>query len=191
MNDELQGTLTPVDLGEPSWKAQYPSPTLWQIQNPLAGTPVAINPPFWTTKTSNTLFGVQIGVDGRLWELGRLSFDGQIKAGVYDNSAEQSALVSMAKQLFPARATTNAPAFASEADLSATYQLAHGFALKAGYEALWLDCVALAPGQIPETTTTSPSPSSPSTPISASALGVNHRGAAFFQGAAFGVAYSF
>jgi hypothetical protein len=33
LNDELQGALTPVDLGEPSWKQDYPSPTLWQIRN--------------------------------------------------------------------------------------------------------------------------------------------------------------
>ena len=191
LNDELQGTLTPVDLGEPTWKAEYPSPTLWQIRNSPAGAPVAINPPFWTTKTSNNLLGFQIGVDGKLWELGRLSLDGQFKAGLYDNSAAQSALVSMAKQLYPARAATNAPAFAGEAELNATYQLADGLALKAGYEALGLGGVALGPGQIPETTTTSPSPSSPSTPTSASALGVNHRGAAFFQGATLGLAYSF
>jgi hypothetical protein len=191
LNDELQGTLNPEDLGEPSWKGDCPSPTLWRIAIPPAGTPIAINPPFWTTKTSNNLYGVQVGVDGTLWELGRLSLDGQVKAGVYDNRADLSAWVSMAKELYPARAATNAPAFASEADFTATYQLAHGFALHAGYEALWLDGLALAPGQISETYTTSPSPSSPKTPISASALGVNHRGAAFFQGARFGLAYSF
>ena len=191
LNDELQGTLTPVDLGEPSWKVDYPSPTLWQIRNPPAGAPIAINPPFWTTRTTNNLYGVQVGVEGKLWEVGRLSLDGQVKAGVYDDRAEQSALVSMAKQLYPARSATSAAAFAGEADLSATFQLAHGFALKAGYEALWLDGVALAPGQISETTTTSPSPSSPSTPVSARALGVNHRSAVLFQGVTFGLAYSF
>jgi hypothetical protein len=191
LNDELQGTLTPVDLGEPSWKAEYPSPTLRQVRNPSPGTPVAINPPFWTTRTTNNLYGLQVGVEGKIWELGRLSFDGAIKAGVYDNSAGQSAQVSMAKQLYPAQATTNAVAFAAEADLNTRIQLADGFALKAGYEALWLDGVALAPGQIRETYTTSPSPSSPSTPISASALGVNHRASALFQGATFGLEYSF
>jgi hypothetical protein len=191
LNDELQGTLTPVDLGQPTWKEEYPSPTLWQIPLPPAGAPVAINPPFWTTRTTNNLYGFQIGGDAKLWEFGRLALDAQFKAGVYDDVAGQSALVSMAKQLYPARATASAAALAGEADLSATYRLAHGFALKAGYEALWLDGVALAPGQIPETYTTSPSPSSPATPTRAVALGVNHRGNALFQGVDFGLAYSF
>jgi hypothetical protein len=97
----------------------------------------------------------------------------------------------MAKELYPARATASGAAFVGEADLNATYQLGRGFALKAGYEAMWLDGLALAPGQISETYTTSPSPSSPSTPISAIALGVNHHGAALFQGVTFGLAYSF
>ena len=61
------------------------------------------------------------------------------------------------------QAATNAAAFVGEADLQAKYQLAKGLALKVGYEALWLDGVALAPGQIRETYTTSPSPASPST----------------------------
>jgi len=191
VNDELQGTLTPFDLGQPTWKMADPSSTLWRIADPPLGTPPAINPPFWTTKTTNDLYGFQIGVDGKLWELGPLSLDGLIKAGVYDDSAGQSALVSMAKQLYPAHAATNAAAFAGEAELNATYQLGKGFALKAGYEALWLDGLALAPGQISQTYTTSPSLLSPSTPISASALSVSRSAAAFFQGLTFGLAYSF
>ncbi len=191
LNDELQGTLTPADRGEPSWKEDNPSPTLLQIQNPSPSTPVVINPPFWTTNTTNNLYGVQIGVDGKLWEFGRLSLDGLIKAGVYDDNAEQSTLVSMAKQLYLAQAATNAAAFVGEAGLHAKYQLADGLALKVGYEALWLDGVALAPGQIRETYTTSPSPSSPSTPVSASALGVNCRSNALFQGVTFGLEDSF
>ncbi len=71
------------------------------------------------------------------------------------------------------------------------YQLAKGLALKVGYEALWLDGVALAPGQIRETYTTSPSPASPSTPVSARALGVNCGSNVLFQGATVGLEYSF
>ena len=121
----------------------------------------------------------------------RLSLEGAVKVGVYDDSAEQSALVSMAKQLYPAQAETNAAALVGEADLTASYRLGDGFALKVGYEALGLACMALAPGQIRETATTSPAPAAPSTPVSASALGVNHRSNVFFQGATVGLAYSF
>jgi hypothetical protein len=181
LNDELQGTLTPLDRGEPTWK--YDDLSLSQVQNPPLSTPTVTNPPFWTTRTVNNLYGVQIGVDGKLWELGRLSLDGQIKAGVFDNNAEQTTVVSMAKQLYAAQATTNAAAFVGEAALQAKYQLAKGLAFKLGYEALWLDGVALAPGQIRETYTT--------TPPSVRALGVNSGSNVLFQGVTAGLEASF
>jgi hypothetical protein len=184
LNDELQGTLTPLDRGEPTWK--YDDLSLSQVQNPPLSTPTVVNPPFWTTRTVNNLFGVQIGVDGKLWELGRLSLDGQIKAGVFDNNARQTTAVSMAKQLYTAQATTNAAAFVSEAALQAKYQLTKGLAFKLGYEALWLDGVALAPGQIRETYTTTTT-----TPPSVRALGVNSGSNVLFQGVTAGLEASF
>ncbi len=180
LNDELDGTLTPSDLGEPTWK--YNSTSTLAQAVPASGATVVINPPFWSAKTTNNLYGVQIGVAGKLWTLGRLSLDGAIKAGVYDNAAEQSALVSMQKQLLPAHAATNAAAFAGEAGVRAKYQLTDSLALKVGYQALWLDGVALAPGQIQKTDTTT---------SSVSALGVDHGSNALFQGVTLGVECSF
>ena len=69
--------------------------------------------------------------------------------------------------MYPVTATANHAAFASEASLQVKYQLANGLALKAGYEVLWLDGVALAPGQIRETYTAS------TIPPNVRALGVN------------------
>jgi hypothetical protein len=155
------------------------------LQNPPLSTPIVINPPFWTTRTTNNLYGVQIGVEGKLWEPGRLSLDGLVKAGVFDNDAEQTTVVSMQKTLYTAQATTNHAAFVSQADLQLKYQLTAGLTLKAGYEALWLDGVALAPGQIRETYTTAPNP------VSARALGVNSGSSVLFQGATVGLEYSF
>jgi hypothetical protein len=65
--------------------------------------------------------------------------------------------------------------------LQLKYQLSKGLALKAGYEALWLDGVALAPGQIQETLTEA----------NVRALGVNCASNVLFQGATFGLEYSF
>ena len=84
-------------------------------------------------------------------ELGRFSLGGLIKAGIFDNNAEQSTGVSIEKVVYPSQATTNHAAFVSEAGLQLKYQVIEGLALKVGYEALWLDGVALAPGQIQET----------------------------------------
>jgi hypothetical protein len=84
--------------------------------------------------------------------------------------------------VFPSKATANHIAFVSEANLQLKYQVIKGLALKAGYEALWLNGVALAPGQIQETF---------SAPSSVHALGVNCGSVVFFQGATVGLEYSF
>ena len=86
--------------------------------------------------------------------------------------------------MYPVTATANHAAFASEASLQVKYQLANGLALKAGYEVLWLDGVALAPGQIRETYTAS------TIPPNVRALGVNFGSNILFQGATLGLEYS-
>jgi opacity protein-like surface antigen len=179
LNDALLGTLTPADQTAPTWKATCPGCNIFQI---TPGGPAGNYPPFWTTSTTNNLYGVQFGVDGKLLELGRFALDGLIKVGLFDNTAEQSTGVSLAKVVYPSSATTNHVAFASEAGVQFKYQLIEGLALKAGYEALWLDGVALAPGQIQETYTTK---------ADVRALGVNCGSNVLFQGATFGLEYSF
>ena len=114
-------------------------------------------------------------------EFGRFSLDGVIKIGLFDNYAEQSTGVSLKKQVFPSQAATNHAAFVSEAGLQVKYQLLKGLALKAGYEALWLDGVALAPSQIQETLTLA----------NVRALSVNCGSNVLFQGATAGLEYSF
>lgn len=179
LNDTLEGTLTPADRTAPTWKQTNPTDDIFQVT--AGNTPAGNYPPFWTTGTTNNLYGVQIGVAGKIFELDRFSLDGLIKIGLFDNNAEQSTGVSLRKTIFPSHATTNQAAFASEAGLQIKYQLINGVALKAGYELLWLDGIALAPGQIRETLTTA----------SVRALGVNSRSTVLFQGATFGLDFSF
>lgn len=182
LNDGLEGTLAPADLAVPTWKQNCPSANLFQV---LACTPPGGQtqnyPPFWTTSVTNNLYGVQVGVDGKILELGRFSLDGTLKIGLFDNDTRQSTEVSLQKQVYPSSAATNHATFASEAGLQAKCQLTKGLALKAGYQALWLDGVALAPGQIQETLTTT----------SVRALGVNRKSNVLFQGATFGLEYAF
>jgi len=179
LDDNLQGTLTPVDVTAPTWKKTCPGCNLFQI---TPDGPAGNYPPFWNTGTTNNLYGVQIGVDGKILELGRFSLDGLIKIGLFDNNAEQSTGVRLQKVVYPSTAATNRVAFASEASLQLKYRLINGLALKAGYEALWLAGVALAPGQIQETFTI---------PSNVLALGVNRGSSVLFQGATFGLEYSF
>ncbi len=185
LNDNLQGTLTPADRSNPTWKTPPNNYTLLDL---LTLPPVGSGgtyPPFWTTSTTNNLYGVQIGLDGKIWELGRFSISGTIKVGVFDNNAGQSTGVSLEKTVYPASAATNHAAFASEANVQVKYQLTKGLALKAGYEALWLDGDALAPGQIQETYTAF------TTPPNVRALGVNCGSSVLFYGATAGLEYSF
>ncbi len=178
LNDNLQGTLTPPDQTAPTWKSACSGCNIFQITQ---GLPAGNYPPFWNTTTTNNLYGVQVGVNGKLLELGRFSLDGLIKIGLFDNHAGQSTGVSLQKVAYPSQAATDHAAFVSEAGLQLKYQLGRGLALKAGYEALWLDGVALAPGQIQETYTLA----------TVRALGVNSSSSVLFQGATFGLEYSF
>jgi hypothetical protein len=180
LRDQLEGTLSPADLGQPTWKYNQIPRTLSDAVA-TSDSPI-INPPFWTTSTTNNLYGVQIGARATIWEAGRFSLEGAIKAGVYDNRVKQTTLVSLEKQIHPTSAATNAAAFVGEGGLVAKYQLTDGVALKLGYEALWFGGVALAPGQIQEITTTQ---------SSVNALGVNCRSTTLFQGMTFGLEYAF
>jgi hypothetical protein len=157
------------------------------LQENLLGTLVPPTfdwePPFWNTTTTNNLFGFQVGADGKIFERGRFSLDGLVKAGIFDNDAEESTEVSTGKIPRPSSAATNHAAFVGEMGLQCKYQVAKGLLLKAGYEAIWLEGVALAPGQIQETYLTSP--------ITVQALGVNCNSGVFYHGATAGLEYSF
>jgi hypothetical protein len=140
---------------------------------------------FWNATTTNNLYGFQIGADGKLWEHGRFSINGLVKGGIFDNNAEQTTEVSViAKQQRTASASTNHAAFVGETGLQCKYQLGERLLLRAGYEALWLQGVALAPGQIQETYTTA-------SPIAVQVIGVNFNSGVFYHGATAGVEYSF
>jgi hypothetical protein len=139
-------------------------------------------PPFWNTSTTNNLYGLQIGADGKIWGRGAFSINGLIKAGAYVNHAEESTGVSIFKIVRPSYTSTDHPAFVGEIGLQCKYQVSQRLALKAGYEALWLEGVALAPGQIQETYLTPPA--------AVNALGVKTSGV-FFHGATAGLECSF
>ena len=143
---------------------------------------------FWNTTTTNNLYGLQIGADGKLFERGRFSIDGLVKAGIFDNNAEQTTEISVIfKKQRWASASANAAAFAGETGLQCKYQVTQRLLLKLGYEAMWLQGVALAPGQIQETIATEhilP-------PSTVQALGVNSGSNVLFQGFTAGFEYSF
>jgi hypothetical protein len=155
-----------------------------QLSENLQGSLVPLEgfKPFWNTSTTNNRYGLQIGAEGKIWERGRFSINGLIKAGAYVNHAEELTGVTIFKVLRPSSTTTNRAAFVGEIGLQCKYQVSKGLGLKVGYEAVWLAGVALAPGQIQETYMTPPA--------TVHALGVSSSGV-FFHGATAGLAYSF
>lgn len=186
LNDNLQGTLSPTDRTAPVWKQSCGAfnCTLNEVAQAPLGVAAGPYPPFWNTSTTNNLYGIQIGADGTIFQHGRFSVEGQIKLGLFDNNAQQSTGVSLEKVVYPASAAANHPAFVSEAGLQLKYQVGDGLAVQAGYEALWLVGVAVAPGQIQETLTTGSR-----APVHA--LGVNAGSDVIFHGFTAGLSYSF
>ncbi|MEI8186326.1 MAG: hypothetical protein WCG19_06500 [Chlorobiaceae bacterium] len=200
LKDSLVGSVTPADQNNPVWKTGGCAPagsTQEQIALTVLGTTlsqttqacasgIAIDgyPPFWSTSTRNNLFGVQLGAQGKIFEMGRLSFVGSLKAGVFNNCATQSDLVSITKIMYSSSATTNKAAYAGEGILQLKYLITDGLAIKMGYQLLCLDQVALAPGQIPYVY-------SGSNPTSITARGVNVESNILFRGGTVGLEYSF
>ncbi len=185
LNDNLQGSIPPPDRILPVWKFN-PNNNLFDVARieTLPGIPATgAFPPFWNASTINDLNGLQIGADVRLFERGRFSIGGMIKAGGYWNHALESTGVSIEKVVHPTGASTDQAAFVGEAALQGKYQVGNGFALKLGDEALWLYRIALAPGQIQKTYV--------SAPAVVTALGVKSDSGVLFHGATAGVEFSF
>lgn len=82
---------------------------------------------------------------------------------------------------------TNHAAFLGQVGLRCNVQLTERLLLKAGYEALWLGGVALAPAQISRTV----SHSVPVTDVYVTTLGIDSTSVAFFHGATVGLEYAF
>jgi hypothetical protein len=140
--------------------------------------------PFWDNTTKNNLYGLQIGADVRLFERPRFSLDGMVKAGLFDDKVDETTMVSIARIPVWESASTNHIAFVGEIGLKCKYQVTRRISLLASYEAIWLQSVALAPGQIPETYCHDH-------PISVEALGVNCGSGVFYHGATAGLEYAF
>jgi hypothetical protein len=99
--------------------------------------------------TDNNLYGGQLGLRLRRC-LGRFSGEVTGKAGIYYNDASQSqCLVD-----FPGVVLRNAGAedddvaFLGELNVSGTYRLTDVWGLRAGYNLIWIEGVALAPDQL-------------------------------------------
>ncbi len=143
--------------------------------------------PFWDTTTRNNLDGIQIGEDWKIFNRGPFSLDGLVKAGIFDNNADETTGVSIYRTVYWESASNNQLAFLGEIGLQCKYQATQRLLLKIGYEAMCLQGVALAPGQIPETS----SHGKPVTDVYVRALGIDSGSGVFYHGATAGLEYAF
>lgn len=107
-------------------------------------------------RTTNNLFGGQLGAAFRR-SYGRFAWDATGKVGLFGNSAGEWQFVtdSVPGSFLRGRRTASGAqvAFVSDINVSAYYRLFSFLTLRAGYNLLWVDGVALAPGQLDFTNT--------------------------------------
>lgn len=94
--------------------------------------------------TRNHLYGAQIGMDVLLWDRGGpLTVNTELKAGVYSNLAKNSGSLESPIGDIVGDGRTYHTAFLGELGINARYQLTRSWALRAGYQLLWLEGVAV------------------------------------------------
>ena len=100
--------------------------------------------------TTNNLFGGQVGARLRnTW--GRFGWEATGKVGLFGNAAQETQSVTDFPN-FALRPTVSSNggevAFVGEINISALYRLTDVWNLKAGYNVMWIDGLALAPDQL-------------------------------------------
>jgi hypothetical protein len=100
----------------------------------------------YRTDVNNHLYGFQSGASVALWDGGGplyVNFLG--KAGIYGNYADQNTSGPMVSTSYNEGVRA---AFVGQCTLAGTLQLTPRMSVRSGYTVLWLDGVALAPGQM-------------------------------------------
>jgi hypothetical protein len=109
----------------------------------------------WTQATGNGLIGFQVGADALICQVRpRLRLDGTAKAGAYYNRAHSLANIFDSSGGFSETATDGHDrlAFVGEMGFLLSYKISSTWSARLGYHLIWLDGVALAADQIPNTT---------------------------------------
>lgn len=125
--------------------------------------------------TNNDLFGGQIGGDWKHAFGNGFGIELGGKAGVYGNRSELDGAASLpGLGTFATNASSSRTSFVGELGLIGTYNLTPYFKVRAGYEVMWVEGLALAPDQV-----------NPANFLGAPS--VNNRGGVFLHGAVLGL----
>jgi hypothetical protein len=96
----------------------------------------------------NHLIGFQVGVEGIIWESCRWQIEGGLKAGIYHNEADFDAAFPQAGPAAVFNAAADHTTFAGELWLGANYFVTNNLAVRLGYQAMWIEGVAILPEQL-------------------------------------------
>ncbi len=107
-----------------------------------------------TDNVDNHLYGGQIGLNVAFINTCSCSIEGVIKAGVYGNSSD---LVMRASDRLLGDATSHT-AILGEIGLMGIFQLTDHLAARLGYQAMWLDGIAIASDQVESVNPANPKP---------------------------------
>ncbi len=145
--------------------------------NPFAGVtfpPGAISQNF---HTNNNLYGLQIGGDWKTAVTDKFGLEIGGKAGVFGAQTEVGAdLTAPGFDTLATNAASTRASFVGEFGLMGTYKLTDWLKIRAGYQVMWLEGLALAPAQVDAVNF-----------IGASSI--NNRGGVFLHGAVVGIDY--
>jgi hypothetical protein len=113
----------------------------------VAGDPTLTNYGSVMFGAQNNLYGLQIGADAILWDNGRrFRVESAIKAGVYANGASTSLdgrSTDPNDEAFSFRFGRDRTSFVGDLSVTGVYQLNRWWAIRAGYQFLWLSSVAV------------------------------------------------
>lgn len=111
----------------------------------------------YRVRTNNNLYGAQLG--GRFRQChGRWSWEGTAKGGIFGNAAQQAANPILdfpgSFLIRPAQSASGGNvAFVGDLNFTGIYQINSTWGLRAGYNLIWIEGVALAPDQLDFTNT--------------------------------------
>lgn len=98
---------------------------------------------------NNHLYGYQLGGNMKILSWNNFDLDTWLKAGIYGNAADQETNTVGIGGAAPAfGASGGRAAFVGEIGLVGTYRWNDWLSFRAGYQAIWLDGLAIAPDQI-------------------------------------------
>jgi hypothetical protein len=111
--------------------------------------------PFYTISTDNRLYGFQVGGEGKLIGTERFGILTVLKAGLFENNSEQlttdfSGILAGLNSPTSLTESDNQASFAGEIGIWGIWRISETLFIRAGYNIMWIDDVALAVKQIPE-----------------------------------------